>query len=88
MSYLKDAKAGGSCSWLHSSRSGFLPYPSATLGSVEERLEYCYCFIGRGMLSRVEVQKHLERLLPGKWVWEIKAHEENTFLAKLPSKVE
>jgi hypothetical protein len=35
-----------------------------------------------------EVHKHFERLFLGKWVWELKAHEENAFLAKFPSKIE
>jgi hypothetical protein len=35
-----------------------------------------------------EVKRQLERLFPGKWTWEIKAHEDNSFLAKFPSKVE
>jgi hypothetical protein len=34
------------------------------------------------------VQKQLERLFLVKWVWELKDHEENTFLAKFPSNVE
>jgi hypothetical protein len=35
-----------------------------------------------------EVKRQLERLFPGKWTWELKAHEENSFLAKFPSKLE
>jgi hypothetical protein len=33
-------------------------------------------------------QGQLERLFPGKWAWELKADEENAYLAKFPSKVE
>jgi hypothetical protein len=39
-------------------------------------------------LSKEEVQKQLERLFPGKWVWELKDHEEGSFLAKFPSRME
>jgi predicted DNA-binding transcriptional regulator AlpA len=35
-----------------------------------------------------EVRRQLERLFPGKWAWELKADEENAYLAKFPSKVE
>jgi hypothetical protein len=35
-----------------------------------------------------EVRRHLERLILGRWTWELKVHEENSFLVKFPSKVE
>nr|TKW28836.1 hypothetical protein SEVIR_3G354600v2 [Setaria viridis] len=41
-----------------------------------------------GKLTKEEVQRQLERIFPGKWVWELKEHEEDTFLTKFPSKIE
>jgi hypothetical protein len=41
-----------------------------------------------GQVQLEEVKRQLERLFPGKWTWELKAHEDNSFLAKFPSKVE
>jgi hypothetical protein len=35
-----------------------------------------------------EVRRQLERLFLGKWTWELKAHDENAYLAKFPSKLE
>jgi hypothetical protein len=35
-----------------------------------------------------EVSRQLERLFPGRWTWELKVHEENSYLVKFPSKVE
>jgi hypothetical protein len=35
-----------------------------------------------------EVKRQLERLFSGKWAWELKAQEENSYLAKIPSKIE
>jgi hypothetical protein len=35
-----------------------------------------------------EVKRQLERLFPGKWTWELKAREGNSFVAKFSSKVE
>jgi hypothetical protein len=41
-----------------------------------------------GNVLMEEVKRQLERLFPGKWTWELKAHEENSFLAKFPPKLE
>jgi hypothetical protein len=41
-----------------------------------------------GSVLMEEVKRQLERLFPGIWTWELKAHEENSFLAKFPSKLE
>jgi hypothetical protein len=41
-----------------------------------------------GHVPMEEVKRHLERLFPGKWTWELRAHEENSFLDKFSSKVE
>jgi hypothetical protein len=41
-----------------------------------------------GQVQLEEVKRQLERLFPGKWTWELKAHEGNSFVAKFPSKVE
>jgi hypothetical protein len=41
-----------------------------------------------GSVPIEEVRRQLERLFPGKWTWELKAHKENSFLAKFPSKLE
>jgi hypothetical protein len=41
-----------------------------------------------GQLSKEEVKSQLERLFPGKWVWELKEQEDNSFVTKFPSKVE
>jgi hypothetical protein len=35
-----------------------------------------------GQVFKEAVQKQLERLFLGKWVWALKDHEENTFLTK------
>jgi hypothetical protein len=41
-----------------------------------------------GQVQTEEVKRQLKRLFLGKWSWELKAHEDNSFLAKFPSKVE
>jgi hypothetical protein len=41
-----------------------------------------------GYVPVEEIRRQLERLFPGKWTWELKAHEGNAYLAKFPSKVE
>jgi hypothetical protein len=41
-----------------------------------------------GQLSKEEVKSQLERLFPGKWVWELKEQEDNSFVTKFPSNVE
>jgi hypothetical protein len=41
-----------------------------------------------GRILLEEVKRQLERLFPGKWAWELKAHGESSFLAKFPSKLE
>jgi hypothetical protein len=41
-----------------------------------------------GQVQLEEVKRQLERLFPGKWTWQLKAHEGNSFVAKFPSKVE
>jgi hypothetical protein len=44
--------------------------------------------VEEGSVLMKEVKRQLERLFPGKWTWELKAHEGNSFLAKFPSKLE
>jgi hypothetical protein len=40
------------------------------------------------MVPVEEVKRQLERLFPGRWIWELKVHEENSYLVKFPSKIE
>jgi hypothetical protein len=41
-----------------------------------------------GQVQLEEVKRQLGRLFPGKWIWELMAHEDNSFLDKFPLKVE
>jgi hypothetical protein len=37
-----------------------------------------------GQVPMEEVKRQLVRLFPGKWTWELKALEDNSYLAKFP----
>jgi hypothetical protein len=41
-----------------------------------------------GQLTKEEVKGQLQRLFPGKWVWDLRDHECNSFITKFPSKLE
>jgi hypothetical protein len=79
MPYLEDAKAGGTYYGICGSWISLLPY--LVLHCLEKKRiqKIAIISVEGGYLSREEVKKQLERLFLGKWVWELKAHEENTF---------
>jgi hypothetical protein len=41
-----------------------------------------------GLLTKEQVQSQLERIFPGKWIWELVDHDVNAFITKVPSKIE
>jgi hypothetical protein len=41
-----------------------------------------------GQLTKEEVKGQLQLLFPGKWVWDLRDHECNSFITKFPSKLE
>jgi hypothetical protein len=63
-----------------------IPRPPLSRAKKESRLACITVEGGRILLE--EVKRQLERLFPGKWAWELKAHGESSFLAKFPSKLE
>jgi hypothetical protein len=67
---------------------GFYHIPRPLLPRAKKESKTALISVEGGLLSKEEVQKQLERLFPGKWVWELKDHENNTFPAKFPSKVD
>jgi hypothetical protein len=67
---------------------GFYHIPRPPLHRSKRDSRTALISVEGGQISKKEVQKQLERLFPGKWVWELKDHDDNTFLAKFPSKVE
>jgi hypothetical protein len=66
----------------------FYHIPRPPLSRIRKDSKTALISVEGGQVSKEEVQKQLERLFPGKWVWELKDHEENTFLTKFSSKVE
>jgi hypothetical protein len=67
---------------------GFYHIPRPPLARSKREARTALISVEGGMLLMEEVQKQLERLFPGKWLWELRPHEGNTFLAKFPSKVD
>jgi hypothetical protein len=63
-----------------------IPRPPLSRAKKESRMACITVEGGRVLME--EVKRQLERLFPGKWAWELKAHRENSFLAKFPSKLE
>ena len=39
-------------------------------------------------LHSVLTLSELQRIIPGKWQWEIKEHDDNSFIAEFPKKIE
>ena len=63
---------------------GFYHIPRPPLSRTKKESKTAVISVEGGEISKEEVQRQLERLFPDKWVWELKDHEENTFLAKIP----
>jgi hypothetical protein len=67
---------------------GFYHIPWPPLPRARKDSRTALISVEGGCVPVEEVRRQLERLFPGKWAWELKAHEENAYLAKFPSKVE
>jgi hypothetical protein len=67
---------------------GFYHIPRAPLSRDRKDSKMARVVVEGGQLSKEEVKSQLERLFPGKWVWELKEQEDNSFVTKFPSKVE
>jgi hypothetical protein len=67
---------------------GFYHIPRPPLPRAKKESRMARITVEGGSVLMEEVKRQLERLFPGIWTWELKAHEENSFLAKFPSKLE
>jgi hypothetical protein len=67
---------------------GFYHIPRPPLPRVRKDSRTALVSVEGGCVTVEEIRRQLERLFPGKWTWELKAHEGNAYLAKFPSKVE
>jgi hypothetical protein len=67
---------------------GFYHIPRAPLAKMRKESRTAVVSVQGGSLSMEEVQGQLGRLFPGKWVWELKPHDDGSFLVKFPSRVE
>jgi hypothetical protein len=67
---------------------GFYHIPRPPLPRAKKDSRTALVSVEGGNVPLEEVKRQLERLFPGKWAWELKAQEENSFLAKFPSKIE
>jgi hypothetical protein len=67
---------------------GFYHIPRPPLPRVRKDSRTALISVEGGCVTVEEIRRQLERLFPGKWTWELKAHEGNAYLAKFPSKVE
>jgi hypothetical protein len=67
---------------------GFHHIPRPPLAKAKRESRMALISVEGGQLFKEGVILQLERLFPGKWVWDLKDHEENSFLTKFPSKVE
>jgi hypothetical protein len=88
VSGVEDAYAGAARGGIHCARFGVLPYPSSPLAKARKESRMALVSVEGGQIAKEDVKLQLERLFPGKWVWELKEHEGNSFLTKFPSKVE
>jgi hypothetical protein len=67
---------------------GFYHIPRPPLHRAKKDSRMALITVEGGSVPVEEVKRQMERLFPGKWTWELKDHEENSFLAKFPSKPE
>jgi hypothetical protein len=67
---------------------GFYHIPRAPLSRARKDSKMAVVAVEGGQLSKEEVKGQLERLFPGKWMWELREHEGNSFITKFPSKME
>jgi hypothetical protein len=67
---------------------GFYHIPRPPLPRAKKDSRTALISVEGGQVPMEEVLRQLERLFLGRWTWELKAHEENSFLDKFPSKVE
>jgi hypothetical protein len=67
---------------------GFYHIPRPPLPQAKKDSRTTLKSVEGGQVPMEKVKRQLERLFSGKWTWEIKAHEDSSFLAKFPSKVE
>jgi hypothetical protein len=67
---------------------GFYHIPRPPLPRARRDARTALVAVEGGHVPVEEVRRQLERLFPGRWTWELKEHEESSYLVKFPSKVE
>jgi hypothetical protein len=67
---------------------GFYHIPRPPLPKARRDTRTALISVEGGQVPVEEVRRQLERLFPERWAWELKELEENSYLAKFPSKVE
>jgi hypothetical protein len=67
---------------------GFYHIPRPPLHRAKKDSRMALITVEGGSVPVEEVKRQMESLFPGKWTWELKDHEENSFLAKFLSKLE
>jgi hypothetical protein len=67
---------------------GFYHIPRPPLPKARRDTRTALISVEGGQVPVEEVRRQLERLFPERWAWELRELEENSYLAKFPSKVE
>lgn len=67
---------------------GFYHIPHPPLSRAKKDTKMALIRVTGGQLSMEQVMAQMCRIFPGKWRWELEAHEENAFITKFPSKTE
>jgi hypothetical protein len=67
---------------------GFYHIPRPPLHRAKKDSRTALISVEGGPVPMEEVKRQLDMLFLGKWEWELKAHEESSFVARFPSKLE
>jgi hypothetical protein len=69
---------------------GFFYIPRPTIKALGARREFATALIKivEGSMNADLVKTNLERMIPMKWDWVVRQHNENSFIFPFPSKVE
>ena len=67
---------------------GFYHIPHPPLPKAKRESKKVLISVSEGVLNKDQIQSELQRIFPGKWQWEIKEHDDNSFIAEFPKKIE
>ena len=67
---------------------GFYHIPHPPLPKAKRESKKVLISVSEGVLNKDQIQTELQRIFPRKWQWEIKEHDDNSFIAEFPKKIE